>query len=74
MAEQENLVEVLTDLRSLIQKQTSLKFAFARGLVYGLGTVVGATVLIGVLGWFLGGVFDDPEDVPIIGDAIEESR
>lgn len=74
MAEQKDLVEVLTDLRSLIAKQTSYKFVFLRGILYGLGTVVGATILIGLLSWFLSTTFENPDNVPLIGSILQEAE
>lgn len=41
-----------------------LAFNFARGLVFGLGTVLGATVLLSVVAWSLSQV----EFLPIIGE------
>lgn len=68
------LVAVLTDLRSQLKKQTSLKFALLRGMVYGVGTVIGATILIALGGWIISIIFDNPENVPIVQDVIEEQR
>lgn len=68
------LVEVLTDLKTQIRRQTSFRFIFVRGIVYGLGTVIGATVLIGIVSWTLSAFFSDPADAPIIGPALEEVR
>ena len=41
-----------------------LAFQFGRGLAFGLGTVVGATVLVSILGYFLAQI----NVVPIIGE------
>lgn len=41
-----------------------LAFNFARGLVFGLGSVLGATLLLSVIAWFLSQV----EFLPIIGE------
>ncbi|MAU51921.1 MAG: hypothetical protein CMN17_05975 [Roseovarius sp.] len=41
-----------------------LAFSFARGLAVGLGTVLGATVLLSVIVWSLSQI----EFLPIIGD------
>jgi len=71
MSEREDLISVLNDLKVQIKKQTSLRFAFARGLVYGLGTVIGATVLIGILSWLITYIFDDPKDIPIANEVLE---
>lgn len=47
------LIEVLQTLEKDIRRQNSLKYAFAKGLVYGFGTVIGATVLVALLGGVL---------------------
>jgi hypothetical protein len=44
------LLEVLHVLETRIEKQNSFRNAFFRGLVYGLGTVFGATVLVALFG------------------------
>jgi hypothetical protein len=46
----DKLLEVLSVLESRIKKQNSYKNAFLKGLVYGLGTVIGATVLVALFG------------------------
>ena len=45
-SQEQRLLTVLYALEELLTKQTSLKFVFIRGAVYGLGTVIGATLLI----------------------------
>ena len=46
---QEPLIEVLENLEAQIEKQNSLKTTFIKGAIYGLGTVMGATILVGLL-------------------------
>jgi len=41
-----------------------LVFQFARGLAFGFGTVIGATILVSVLGYLLSSV----DFIPIIGE------
>ena len=71
MENNEKLIDVLNDLKTQLKRQTSLRFVFVRGLVYGLGTVIGATVLIGIFGWALTALLNDAEEAPIIGPALE---
>ncbi len=59
------LLEVLQSLDSHIQRQNSLKYAFVRGMVYGLGTVIGATVLVALLGSVFVSVLNTFSDVPL---------
>ncbi len=47
----ENLVSAMERLERLANKKFSLKYAFARGLVQGLGIVLGSTILAGALYW-----------------------
>lgn len=44
------LIEVLQSLENHIRRQNSLKYAFLKGMMYGLGTVIGATVLVALFG------------------------
>jgi len=53
-----NLVEVLESLERNIEKQNSFKYALLRGMVYGLGTVIGATVLVTILAGIIKAVTD----------------
>jgi len=46
----DKLLEVLHVLEERIKKQNSFKNTFFKGLVYGLGTVIGATVLVALFG------------------------
>ena len=47
------LLEVLLTLEQQIKKQNSYKYAFLKGVVYGFGTVIGATVLVALFGGVL---------------------
>lgn len=51
------LIEVLTTLEHEIKRQNSLKFIFLKGTIYGLGTVIGATVLVALLGGIITSTF-----------------
>lgn len=46
----DKLLEVLHTLETRIKRQNSYKNAFLKGIVYGLGTVIGATVLVALFG------------------------
>lgn len=50
LEQRDRLITVLGQLELQIKKQTSLKFVLLRGVIYGLGTVIGATVLVALLG------------------------
>jgi hypothetical protein len=44
------LITVLNELEDEIEEQNSLKHVFIRGALYGLGTVIGATILLALIG------------------------
>lgn len=44
------LIKVLENLEDKIAKQNSLKRTFLKGIVYGLGTLVGATIIVAIFG------------------------
>jgi len=46
----DKLLEVLHVLETRIKRQNSYKNAFLKGIVYGLGTVIGATLLVALFG------------------------
>jgi hypothetical protein len=52
------LVDVLQSLEREIEKQNSFKYSLLRGMIYGLGTVIGATVLVTLLAWLVQAVTD----------------
>lgn len=52
------LTEVLQTLDKHMEKQNSFKYAFLRGVIYGLGTVFGATVLVALLGGIIASAAD----------------
>jgi hypothetical protein len=62
------LIEVLQDLEGNIKRQNSLKYTFLKGMIYGLGTVIGATVLVAIFGGILATTTDffKIEGVPTI--------
>jgi|GEM_PF-3432004 len=48
--QQAKLITVLNELEDEIEEQNSLKHVFIRGTLYGLGTVIGATLLLALIG------------------------
>lgn len=48
--QQQRLITVLGELEDEVEKQNSWKHVFIRGALYGLGTVIGATILLALLG------------------------
>ncbi len=64
-----HLAEVLIKAE-YVDKRSFYIHNFLRGVVVGAGTVLGATVLIAILLWFLS-IFDT---VPLIGPFIDNAR
>ncbi len=59
---QEPLIDVLENLEAQIEKQNSLRTTFIKGAIYGLGTVIGATLLVAIFGGLIAntiGLFTD---------------
>jgi hypothetical protein len=64
----EALNKNLTQLNKNIERQTSLKFIVIRGIVTGLATVVGASIVAGIVFSVLSNTVGDVENVPLVGD------
>lgn len=63
------LLQLLTDAQYLEKKKLYVH-TFAKGMIAGAGTVLGATLLIGIIIWLLS-LFDT---VPLIGPFIDNTR
>jgi hypothetical protein len=61
------LLNVLYALETQMRQQGSLRFAFLRGVVYGFGTVIGATILIALAGGILASTYASLAELPIVG-------
>jgi len=55
--QRERLITVLGSLEDLTKRQVSIRFIFLKGVIYGLGTVVGATLLISIVSYIFVQVF-----------------
>jgi len=55
--QRERLITVLGSLEDLTKRQVSIRFIFLKGVIYGLGTVVGATLLISIVSYMFVQVF-----------------
>lgn len=73
--QQQRLITVLNELEEEVEKQNSWQHVFVRGALYGLGTVVGATVLIAIAGSVIALTIDTLgiKDVPFLGDFIRNT-
>lgn len=72
--QQQRLITVLGELEDEVEKQNSWRQVFLRGALHGLGTVIGATVLLAILGSILAVALKTfgLEDFPIIGPFVEK--
>lgn len=68
--QEQRLLTVLYSLEEQITRQTSLKFAFLRGAVYGVGTVIGATILIALFGGILAATINSLSKLPFMGEYV----
>jgi hypothetical protein len=71
LREQEKLIEEMTELKEQVADQNSLPKMFVRGIVYGIGFVIGsaviATILIGIFGPLV-------SDIPWVQDTFRAGR
>ncbi len=70
--QQQRLITVLGELEDEVEKQNSWKHVFIRGALYGLGTVLGATLLLAILGSIVALAVDalGIANVPYLGDFV----
>lgn len=70
--QQQRLITVLGELEDEVEKQNSWKHVFVRGALYGLGTVIGATLLLAVLGSMIALAVETLgiANVPYLGDFV----
>ncbi|MEN9920839.1 MAG: hypothetical protein RL538_732 [Candidatus Parcubacteria bacterium] len=72
--QQQRLITVLNELEEEVEKQNSFSHIFVRGALYGLGTVIGATVLLALLGSGIAMVVKSlgVDSLPFIGNFVEK--
>lgn len=56
-AQRERLITEMESLKDLTKRQVSFRFIFLRALVYGVGTVIGATILVSIISFVVTQVF-----------------
>ncbi len=73
--QQQRLITVLNELEEEVEKQNSWQHVFIRGALYGLGTVIGATVLIAIAGSIIALTVDTLgiKDIPFLDDFIRNT-
>jgi hypothetical protein len=72
--QQQRLITVLGELEDEVEKQNSWKHVFVRGALSGLGTVIGATVLIAIVGSLIALTVKSLglKEIPFLGHFIEK--
>jgi Domain of unknown function (DUF5665) len=72
--QQQRLITVLGELEDEVEEQNSWRHVFIRGTLYGLGTVIGATVLLALLGSILALTSKSLGlgNIPILGPLVEK--
>ncbi len=60
----------IKDLNAVIKRANSFHFVFLRGVLWGLGSAVGATAVAVVLVTILSRVIQTINDVPVLGNII----
>ena len=72
--QQQRLITVLNELEDEVEKQNSWRHVFIRGALYGLGTVIGATILLAVLGSMIALAVETLgiANVPYLGDFVRD--
>ena len=69
--QRDHIIENLEELNRQIRTQNSIKQTFYKGIIYGIGFVIGSTLLAAAALSLFAQFF---EDTPIFGDLIERSN
>ena len=66
----EELNKNIKDLSVVMKRANSFHFVFLRGILWGLGSAVGATVVAVIIIAILSNIIQTINDVPILGNII----
>lgn len=64
---------LLQKISQQLAKLTSLKQSFLSGIVYGLGTALGASVVLAFALWLLARFVATLENIPAVGDWVQKA-
>lgn len=70
--QERDLLESLDRLNELTGKQISVRHRFLLGMIQGVGTAIGATILAGILFAFLAWTFRSASDIPWLSDLVDQ--
>lgn len=68
-----DLEQALMELSKRVKRSNSLWWVLIRGLLTGVATALGATIVAGLLVWLLYQVVSTLEFIPIVNDLIEQT-
>jgi hypothetical protein len=68
------LVEEIQELNTLLKRRISIKYVFFLGIVRGVGTVIGATLVGGLILGFIASNIDRLNEIPIVENFINAER
>ncbi len=68
------LIQETERLADKIERANSIKFNILKGLVYGVSTVIGATLVAALVISILSKTIQTASDIPIVGDIIEQTN
>ncbi|USN92439.1 MAG: hypothetical protein H6782_01335 [Candidatus Nomurabacteria bacterium] len=69
----DRLIDVLKSLEGHIKEQNSFKYSLFRGMAYGLGTVIGATVLVALFGGIIATTLSTLTGNPVGTELLEKN-
>jgi hypothetical protein len=72
--DQHYLTTELAKLTKQMANANSYWKIFLRGIVAGIGTALGATIIAGLLVAFLASVVDSVDDIPILNNIVQSSN
>jgi len=68
------LYEQMERLANGIEKSNSFKFTMAKGIIYGVSTVIGATVIAAIVIGMLSKTVETASDLPLLDKIIEQTQ
>lgn len=57
-----------------LERLTNPRNVFFLGVVRGVGAAVGATIVAGILFWFLSRIYSTVEDIPVLNDFVQSIK